>query len=68
MDIPHKLIEEDILVVCKDFLKEECSNVPRTEYENITVEDHSQDLDICKWDTEDCWDNDMEAALDSGQA
>ena len=52
VDIPHKLIEEDILVVCKDFLKEECSNVPRTEYENITVDD-----------TEDCWDNDMEATM-----
>ena len=67
-DIPHKLSEEDILVVCKDVLKEECSNVPRTEYENITVEDHSQEFETCRWETEDLWNNvmDMEAALGMG--
>ena len=32
------------------------------------MEDHTQEFDISKWDTEDCWDNDMEAALGKGHA
>ena len=76
VDMPHKLSEEDILVDYEDVLKEEYSIVPRKEYakvpsdecKNITVEDHSQELDICKWDIEDCWDNDLEAALGMLQA